>query len=54
MVPTLHGQISQVRATRVIIAGTIGGAAASPTAGTNITLNSIGGLRPLILTPAIA
>ena len=47
MVPALHGQMSQVCVTSVIIAGTIGGAAASPTAGTNITLNSIEGLRPL-------
>jgi len=47
VVPALHGQMSQVCVTRVIIAGTIGGAAASPTAGTNITLNSIEGLRPL-------
>ena len=41
--PALQVQMSRVHAHRIIIAGSIGGPAASPAAGTNVTWDSIGG-----------
>ena len=38
--PALQGRSSRVQTNRIIIAGTIGGPAASPAAGTNATRNS--------------